>query len=63
MLTFGQRCRICLNTRFSIAAVSFPLILLLYEVFVRRIGFMRVLFGMAPQKKQLPATAGAVVAG
>jgi glucan biosynthesis protein C len=38
---------------FIIAAVSFPAILLLYEVFVRRIGFMRVLFGMAPQKKPL----------
>ncbi len=40
-----------------IAAVSFPVILLLYEVFVRRIGFMRVLFGMARQKKPLPVVA------
>jgi glucan biosynthesis protein C len=37
-----------------IALVSFPLILLLYEVFVRHIGFMRFLFGMAP-KKERPA--------
>jgi glucan biosynthesis protein C len=43
-----------------IAAVSFPLILILYEVFVRHIDFMRLLFGMAPQKKQL---AVAVAAG
>ncbi|MBN2006443.1 MAG: acyltransferase family protein [Anaerolineae bacterium] len=35
-----------------IAVISFPTILLLYEVFVRRIGFIRFLFGMAPQKKQ-----------
>ena len=35
-----------------ILVVSFPLILLLYEVFVRRIGFMRFLFGMPPLKKQ-----------
>jgi glucans biosynthesis protein C len=32
-----------------IALVSFPIILILYEVFVRRIGFMRFLFGMAPK--------------
>jgi glucan biosynthesis protein C len=37
-----------------IAVVSFPLILILYEVLVRRIGFMRFLFGMAP-KKERPA--------
>ncbi len=36
-----------------IAAISFPVILLLYEVFVRHINFMRFLFGMAPQKKQM----------
>jgi glucan biosynthesis protein C len=35
-----------------IAVVSFPLILVLYELFVRHIGFMRFLFGMAPKKKQ-----------
>jgi len=35
-----------------IAVISFPLILLLYEVFVRHIGFMRFLFGMAPKKKR-----------
>jgi glucan biosynthesis protein C len=35
-----------------IAVVSFPLILILYELFVRHIGFMRFLFGMAPRKKQ-----------
>jgi hypothetical protein len=34
-----------------IAVVSFPLILILYEVFVRHIGFMRFLFGMTPKKK------------
>jgi glucan biosynthesis protein C len=34
-----------------IAVVSFPLILILYELFVRHIGFMRFLFGMVPQKK------------
>jgi hypothetical protein len=45
--------------RFSIiAVVSFPLILILYEVFVRRIGFMRFLFGMTPKEKQLTATGG-----
>jgi glucan biosynthesis protein C len=32
-----------------ILAVSFPLILLLYEVFVRHINFMRFLFGMTPK--------------
>jgi hypothetical protein len=41
-----------------IAAISFPAILILYEVFVRHIGFMRFLFGMAPQKKQPIASAG-----
>lgn len=35
-----------------IAVVSFPVILSLYEVFVRRIGFMRLLFGMTA--KQVP---------
>jgi glucan biosynthesis protein C len=40
-----------------IAVVSFILILLLYEVFVRRISFMRFLFGMTPKKKQ-PVTPG-----
>jgi glucan biosynthesis protein C len=34
-----------------IAVVSFPLILILYELLVRHIGFMRFLFGMAPKKK------------
>jgi glucan biosynthesis protein C len=38
--------------RFAIITlVSFPVILVLYEALVRRIGFMRFLFGMAPQKK------------
>jgi hypothetical protein len=32
--------------------ISFPTILVLYELFVRHIGFMRFLFGMVPQKKQ-----------
>ncbi len=40
-----------------IAVISFPVILILYEVLVRRIGFMRFLFGMAP-KKQPTASAG-----
>jgi hypothetical protein len=34
-----------------ITVISFPLILFLYEVFVRHIGFMRFLFGMAPKKE------------
>jgi peptidoglycan/LPS O-acetylase OafA/YrhL len=34
-----------------IVVVSFPLILILYEAFVRHIGFMRFLFGMAPKRK------------
>jgi peptidoglycan/LPS O-acetylase OafA/YrhL len=33
-----------------IAVIAFPTILVLYEVLVRRIGFMRFLFGMAPKK-------------
>ena len=33
-----------------IAGISFPSILILYEVFVRQIGFMRFLFGMSPLK-------------
>jgi glucan biosynthesis protein C len=38
--------------RFAIIAlVSFPVIMALYEVAVKRIGFMRTLFGMAPAKK------------
>jgi hypothetical protein len=37
-----------------IAVISFVLILFLYEVFVRHIGFMRFLFGMTP-KKERPA--------
>ena len=32
--------------------VSFPLILILYEVLVRHIGFMRFLFGMTSKKTQ-----------
>jgi glucan biosynthesis protein C len=35
-----------------IAVISFPLILIFYEVFVRHIGFMRFLFGMTPKRKQ-----------
>jgi glucan biosynthesis protein C len=35
-----------------IAAISFPVIMILYEGLVRHIGFMRFLFGMAPLKKQ-----------
>jgi surface polysaccharide O-acyltransferase-like enzyme len=34
-----------------IVAISFPVILILYEVFVRHIGFMRLLFGMTPKIK------------
>lgn len=33
-----------------ILLISFPLTVLLYEVLVRRIGFMRFLFGMTPRK-------------
>ncbi len=36
-----------------IAIISFPVILFLYEVFVRHINFMRFLFGMLPLKKQV----------
>ncbi len=36
-----------------VSVVSFPTILVLYEVFVRRFNFMRFLFGMAPKKKQV----------
>ena len=43
-----------------IVLVSFPLILILYEAFVRHIGFMRTLFGMAPQGKQPAATRGMI---
>jgi peptidoglycan/LPS O-acetylase OafA/YrhL len=35
-----------------IVLISFSLIVILYEVFVRHIGFMRTLFGMAPKKRQ-----------
>jgi len=38
-----------------ITAISFPLILVLYEVFVRRFNVVRFLFGMRPKKKP-PAT-------
>lgn len=41
-----------------IAVVSFPLILILYEVFVRRIGFMRFLFGITPKKKEVATPGG-----
>jgi glucan biosynthesis protein C len=44
-----------------IATISFPVILLLYEAFVRRFNFMRFLFGMAP-KKQPISVSGRVVA-
>ena len=43
-----------------IALISFPAILILYEVFVRHIGFMRFLFGMAPRKKQPAAARGRI---
>ncbi len=36
-----------------VSVVSFPVIMLLYEMFVRHIHFMRFLFGMAPKKKQV----------
>ena len=35
-----------------IAAISFPVIMILYEGLVRHIGFMGFLFGMAPLKKR-----------
>jgi glucan biosynthesis protein C len=41
-----------------IVVVSFPAIMILYEVFVRHIAFMRFLFGMAPQKKHATAPGG-----
>lgn len=34
-----------------ILVISFPVIMILYEVCVRRIGFMRFLFGMPPRRK------------
>ena len=43
---------------FFVMVISFPTILLLYEVFVRHINFMRFLFGMAPKKKQPAASGG-----
>jgi hypothetical protein len=38
-----------------IAGISFSLIMILYEMFVRHIGFMRFLFGMSPVKNQSKA--------
>jgi glucans biosynthesis protein C len=38
-----------------IGVITFALSLGLYEAFVKRIGFMRFLFGMAPRKKQVSA--------
>jgi hypothetical protein len=38
-----------------IAVVSFPLIMILYELFVRRFNIVRFFFGMRPKKKP-PAT-------
>jgi len=38
-----------------IVVIAFPTILILYEVFVRRINFTRFLFGMLPKKKPLAA--------
>ena len=45
-----------------IALISFSLILGLYELFVRHIGLMRFLFGMAPKKKRSAAPAEALPA-
>ena len=39
-----------------IAAVSFPLIMILYELFVRRFNVVRFFFGMRPKKKPLATT-------
>jgi glucan biosynthesis protein C len=39
-----------------IAAVSFPLIMILYELFVRRFNIVRFFFGMRPKKKPLVTT-------
>jgi len=39
-----------------IAAISFPLILAMYEVLVRRFNVMRFFFGMRPKKKPLAAS-------
>jgi hypothetical protein len=38
-----------------IAVASFPLIMILYELFVRRFNIVRFFFGMRPKKKP-PAT-------
>ncbi len=47
-------------TKFLIVTViSFPLILVLYELLVRRFNVMRFLFGMRPIKKT-PATSGTI---
>jgi peptidoglycan/LPS O-acetylase OafA/YrhL len=45
-----------------IAVVSFPLMLLLYELLVRRFNVVRFFFGMRPKKKP-PATPDAHPAG
>jgi len=37
----------------TIAVVSFPLIMILYELFVRRFNIVRFFFGMRPKKKTL----------
>jgi glucan biosynthesis protein C len=39
-----------------IAAVSFPLIMILYELFVRRFNIVRFFFGMRPKRKALVKT-------
>jgi glucan biosynthesis protein C len=41
-----------------ITVISFPVIMILYEVFVRHIGFMRTLFGMAPKRQGAPQARG-----
>jgi glucans biosynthesis protein C len=40
---------------FIIVCISFTVIMTVYELLVRRIGFLRFLFGMKEKKKELPA--------
>ncbi len=44
-----------------VTSVSFPLVLALYELLVRRFGPMRFLFGMSPKRPQKPSHVDSVV--
>jgi hypothetical protein len=49
---------LCIPLKFLIiAAISFPLILVMYELLVRRFKAMRFFFGMRPKKKPPAARA------